>query len=476
MLRENKAERDQMEFFCIDTFVPQDHLLRKIEEAVDFSKLYEIVGDLYCHNNGRPSVDPVVLFKIVFIQHLYGIPSLRRTCEEIKMNVAYRWFLGYLMAEQLPHFSTVSYNFKHRFSEDSINKVFEWILSEVAKHGYLSPEAVFVDGTHIKANANMHKAVKRAIPDAAKEYEKQLMEEINADREAHGKKPFDDHHDDDQNGSEQSADEKIITESTTDPDCGVFHKGEHKKCFAYEAHTACDKYGYVLDVTVTPGNIHDSVAFPALYRKLLERFSGIEKIVADAGYKVPYLAKLIIDSGRIPVFPYKRPMGKDEFFRPYEYIFDEYYDCILCPENHVLKYSTTNRDGYREYKSDSCVCENCPSREKCTHSKKCQKVVTRHIWADYMEQVEDYRHTPEYKELYTHRKETIERVFADAKEKHGMRYTPYRGLAQVTKWVRLKFAALNLKKLAIHLRKERQSLQFLAVFIHFPLSDLVFAR
>ena len=135
MLRENKVERDQMEFFCIDSFVPQDHLLRKIEDAVDFSKLYEIIGDLYCPNNGRPSIDPVVLFKIVFIQHLYGIPSLRRTCEEIKMNVAYRWFLGYLMSEQLPHFSTVSYNFKHRFTEETINKVFEWILSEVEKHG-----------------------------------------------------------------------------------------------------------------------------------------------------------------------------------------------------------------------------------------------------------------------------------------------------------------------------------------------------
>ena len=491
MLRENKAERDQMEFFCIDSFVPQDHLLRKIEDALDFSKLYEIVGDLYCHNNGRPSVDPVVLFKIVFIQHLYGIPSLRRTCEEIKMNVAYRWFLGYLMNEQLPHFSTVSQNFKHRFTEETIDKVFEWILGEVEKHGYLTPDAVFVDGTHIKANANLHKAVKKAIPKAAKEYEKQLMEEINADREAHGKKPFDDHHDDDpsgnvqpngdqndssRNNNEQPTAEKTVTVSTTDPECGIFHKGEHKKCFAYEAHTACDKYGYVLDVTVTPGNVHDSVAFPALYRKLLKRFPGIEKIVADAGYKIPYLAKLIIDSGRIPVFPYKRPMGKDEFFRPYEYVYDEYYDCILCPENHVLNYSTTNREGYREYKNKSYICENCPSREKCTHSRNCQKVVTRHIWEDYMELVEDYRHTPEYKALYSHRKETIERDFADAKEKHGMRYTPYRGLAQVTKWVRLKFAALNLKKLAIHLRKDRQSLQFWAVFIHFPLSDLVFAR
>lgn len=471
MLSENRADRNQMEFFCIDSFVPEDHLLRKIEDAVDFSKIYEIVKDLYCKNNGRPSVDPVVLFKIVFIQHLYGIPSLRRTCEEIKMNVAYRWFLGYLMNEQLPHFSTVSQNFKHRFSEETIGMVFEWILSEVEKHGYLTPDAVFVDGTHIKANANLHKAVKKAIPKAAKEYEKQLMDEINADRKSHGKKPFDDN---DQNGSAKPAEEKTVTESTTDPDCGVFHKGEHKKCFAYEAHTACDKYGYVLDVTVTPGNVHDSVAFPALYRKLLKQFPDIKTIVMDAGYKIPYLAKLIIDSERIPVFPYKRPMGKDGFFRPHEYVYDEYYDCVLCPENYVLNYSTTNREGYREYKSKPYICETCPSRERCTQSKSCRKVVTRHIWEDYMELAEDYRHTPKYKELYSHRKETIERVFADAKEKHGMRYTPYRGLAQVTKWVRLKFAALNLKKLAIHLKRDRRQLLFYAGFIRFPFRNPIF--
>ena len=79
--------------------------------------------DLYCADNGRPSIDPVVIFKMVLIQHLYGLPSLRRTVEEIKMNVAYRWFLGYLMNEQIPHFSTVSYNFKHRYTEKTIEEI-----------------------------------------------------------------------------------------------------------------------------------------------------------------------------------------------------------------------------------------------------------------------------------------------------------------------------------------------------------------
>jgi len=163
-----RENRDQLEIFSIEGFVPADHLLRKIDSAVDFSHIYDIVEDLYCADNGRPSIDPVVIFKMVLIQHLYGLPSLRRTVEEIKMNVAYRWFLGYLMNEQIPHFSTVSYNFKHRYTEKTIEEIFYWILNEIETAGYLSPEAVFVDGTHIKANANLKKAVKKAVPQAAK--------------------------------------------------------------------------------------------------------------------------------------------------------------------------------------------------------------------------------------------------------------------------------------------------------------------
>ena len=120
---------------------------------------------------------------------------------------------------------------------------------------------------------------------------------------------------------------------------------------------------------------------------------------------------------------------------------------MICPEYQPLKYSTTNRDGYREYRSDPRKCTNCPIRERCTRSKDCVKTVQRHIWKDYEVLADDARYTPEYRELYKRRKETIERVFADAKEKHAVCYTQYRGLAQVTNWVKLKFSAMNLKKL-----------------------------
>lgn len=441
MLRTNKKERNQVEIFSIEEFVPQDHLLRKIDSAVDFTHIYDFVTDLYCKNNGRPSVDPVVLVKMVLIQHLYGISSLRRTHEEISMNVAYRWFLGYLMNEEIPHFSTVSYNFKHRFTEHTVENVFNWILNEINNAGYLSLEAVFIDGTHIKANANMKKVVKKAVSQASKIYEDQLMKEINEDREEHGKKPFE---------GKKEKEEKIINESTTDPESGVFHKGEHKKCFAYSAQTACDQNGYILGVEVNSGNVHDSVAFDGLYDKLTEKFPEIETIVADAGYKTPWICKKIIDDGRVPSLPYKRPMTKKGFFQKYKYAYDEYYDCYLCPNNQILNYTTTNREGYREYKSIPYQCAKCEMIGQCTESKAQQKLVNRHIWEDYLELADDYRYTPKYKALYEQRKETIERVFADAKEKYAMRYTQYRGLTQVSNWVKLKFAAMNLKKYAIH--------------------------
>lgn len=145
-----------------------------------------------------------------------------------------------------------------------------------------------------------------------------------------------------------------------------------------------------------------------------------------------------------------RPMTKQGFFRKYDFSYDEFFDCVICPDHKVLKYSTTNRDGYKEFKSNPNDCKNCVLRYKCTESKNHQKQYTLHVWHEYLERVSDIRYAIKYKSLYALRKETIERVFADAKEKYAMRYTQYRGLAQVTNWVRLKFACMNLKKLAIH--------------------------
>lgn len=182
----------------------------------------------------------------------------------------------------------------------------------------------------------------------------------------------------------------------------------------------------------------------------------------DSGYRIPAIARQLIEDKKVPVMPYKRPMTKKGFFRKYDYVYDKYYDCYLCPNHQVLPYRTTNREGYREYKIDGNKCKDCPYLDQCTESKDHVKVVTRHVWENYMEQVGDIRHTRETKELYQKRKQTIERVFADAKEKHGMHYTQYRGLAKLKMELNLLFACMNLKKMAIWKWRKKWGARYLS--------------
>ena len=444
--KKDKNVLSEIKFVCIEDLVPEDHILREIEKSVDFDFIYDEVKGLYSEIDwGKPGIDPVSLFKIVFIQYLFGIRSMRQTIREIQVNMAYRWFIGYDIGEKIPHFSTFGKNYTRRFQgTDVFERIFTHILNEAVDCGFVDASAVFIDGTHIKASANKKKNTTEEMKVEAKNYQQQLNEEIAKDRELHGKKPLKD----DENDNDQTPKTKTVTKSTTDPECGLFHKGEHEKQFAYVANTACDKHNFILDFVLGAGNIHDSIMFKDLYEKILKKFPEMQATAIDAGYKTPAIVKQIIDSQRIPCVPYKRPMTKEGFFKKYEFVYDEYFDCMLCPNQQVLNYSTTNREGYREYKSNPEICKNCPMRSKCTESKACQKVVTRHIWEPYMELAEDYRHTPKYRDIYKLRSETIERVFADAKEKHAMRYTQLRGLQKVKMQVTLTFACMNLKKLA----------------------------
>lgn len=135
------------------------------------------------------------------------------------------------------------------------------------------------------------------------------------------------------------------------PDTGVFHKGEHKKCFVYEAHTACDKNNLILAVNVTFGNIHDSVAFNDLYKGIFNYCPNHQTVVVDSAYKTPHICKEMFETGRVLFSGCKCSISKREGYYTYDYIYDEFYDSIIYPENQVLHYSTTNREGYREYKS-----------------------------------------------------------------------------------------------------------------------------
>jgi transposase len=443
MLTKNtQMNRDQIEMIALDQLVPANHLVRKMEAALDFSFIYSLVQDLYSTERGRPSIDPVVLIKMVFIQYTFGIRSMRQTIEEIKTNMAYRWFLGYGFYDTVPHFSTFGKNYERRFEDTGLfEQIFYRILNEAAEKKLISSEHVFIDSTHVKASANKNKFEKKVVRKETKAYESRLQDEINKDREEHGKKPI---------PPEKFNQEeyKEIKESTTDPESGYYVKDERTKQFAYSFHAASDRNGFVLGTIVTPGNVHDSVIFEPLLEKVIEKHMKPEAVAADAGYKTPAIAQYIFENDMTPALPYTRPRTKEGYMKKHEYVYDEYYDCYICPQGQILKYSTTTKDGKRQYFSNPFECQNCPLLSVCTQSKEHKKLIERHVWAQYLEEADHLRHTQENKSIYAKRKETIERVFADAKEKHGMRWTTLRGLKKLSMQAMLTFAAMNLKKMA----------------------------
>lgn len=214
MTKKDVDNRLQIEFNSVDALVPKEHLVRKIDRAIDFNFIYDEVAELYSAS-GAPSIDPVVLIKIVLIQYLFGIPSMRQTIREIEVNIAYRWFIGYSFTEKIPHFSTFNKNYERRFKNTNLfNNIFTKILEEANKYGFIDLSEIFIDSTHIKASANKKKYTKKEIDIEAKKYQEELEKEIDEDRKKHGKKTL--------KKETKVAETKVVTESNTDPDSGMF--------------------------------------------------------------------------------------------------------------------------------------------------------------------------------------------------------------------------------------------------------------
>ncbi|KON87721.1 hypothetical protein AF332_13340 [Sporosarcina globispora] len=132
MFKPKESSQNEIEFVSIDELVPSDHLLRKIDQYIDFSTILDKVRPYYSEDNGRPT-DPLLLFKMMFIGYLYGIRSERQLEQEIKMNIAYRWFLGLKFRDSVPHHSTISFNRQNRFKgTDIFQEIFDEIVLQAS--------------------------------------------------------------------------------------------------------------------------------------------------------------------------------------------------------------------------------------------------------------------------------------------------------------------------------------------------------
>lgn len=448
MLRKPSPQQTELEMVTIGSLVPSDHLLRKIDAAIDFSFIRDRVAHLYCPDNGRPALDPVVLFKMLFIGYLFGVRSERQLVREIQVNVAYRWFLGLRLTDKVADASTLSQNRRRRFAGSTIYQdIFDEIVLRAIEAGLVEGTVLYSDSTHLKANANKNKYDLALVAKSRADYLDALDQAIDADRAAHGKKPL--------AARERAPEVKETKVSRTDPEAGYMVRDGKPKGFFYLDHRTVDgKHAIITDSFVTPGNVHDSIPYLGRLDRQRERFGlDVRAVGLDAGYFTAGICHGLSERGIEGVIGYCRPTHRAGFLRKRDFVYDRALDGYRCPGGQVLHYATTNREGYREYKSDPARCRLCPLLASCTGSANATKVVTRHVWQDAKERADANRLSAWGKRLYARRKETVERSFADAKQLHGHRYARMRGLAKVAEQCLLAAACQNIKKIALILAR-----------------------
>jgi transposase len=435
----------------LDRLVPEDHLLRQISQAVDFSFIYRLCRPFYSHT-GRPSVDPVVLFKMALIGYLDGITSERRLAREISLNLAYRWFLGYDFDQATPHHSVLS-KARARFGPEVFEEFFKNSIDLCGQAGLLNEGPVYVDSTLIRAGASVDSLARRdeliQPPLSISEYVRRLYEENDDDSKEDEPPPSSrPPHLRSRTGWPKRPNQEL--QSKTDPEATLVNLPEFGRHLAYKAHLAVSgKRGQVITsaVATTGAAADEHHLAEVLWEHHRLSGLGIPAAVADAKYGTSfnflYLGRL-----GIPAFiPLTRfgVMRKDIWGREhFKWLPDE--DAYLCPASQKLRRYAQARDTQRVmYQAPKGSCAACPFREQCTPSGN-ERTVGRSWGQDFVDRTEELLASPLGKQRLIERKTYIEGVFGLAKELHGLRRTRFKGRWRVQVQVWLTAAAMNIKK------------------------------
>lgn len=453
MLKRPAPEQTALEMVTLDELVPKDHLLRKIDGVIDFSFIHELTAPLYCPDNGRPPLDPTLMFKALFIGYLFGVRSERQLVREIEVNVAYRWFLRLKLTDKVFDASTLSQNRRRRYRDETIaQSIFDRIVEQAIGAGLVDGTVLYTDSTHLKANANKGKYDLAMIEKSRADYWSDLDAAVEAERALRGQKPL-----------KQKARRPAVKEtkvSRTDPEAGYMVREGKPKGFFYLDHRTVDAaHAIITDSHATPV-VHDSVVYLSRLDRQVARFDfHVAAVGLDAGYATAGIAKGLEERKVRGVTGYRRPTPpKPGMLAPSSFAFEEQADGYRCPQGQLLAYATTDRNGYRHYRSDPTICRTCPLLASCTTNAKTQRTIVRHVWAAAKQRADANRKTAWGKAIYRRRKETVERSFADAKQLHGHRYARFRSLTRVRVQCLLAAAAQNIKKIALCLSQKPKSL------------------
>ena len=387
----------------MEAFVPPSHRLRRLDRVLDLSFIHEAVRGKYCQDNGRPSIDPEVIIRLFLLQAIRGIDSVRELMEEVHVNMAYRWFIGYEAMEPLPDHSTLS-RALDRFGDEVFDELFRRSIEQCQGSGLIEGKVLHVDATTIRAD-------------------------IDKDR--------------------------VGCEDSSDPDArfGRFPDGSFQP--GYKQQTVVDgKKGVILAVAVTPANhMEGSSALAAIDEAVANMGTPPEVVCADSAYAHGENAGGCEERGIRLVSPPRRPITYtgDKYFTVAEFEYDEDKDEFVCPAGEVLRKVGRCVGGHQrqQYRGSQTACRQCVLKPQCTSGvQRCLNVSIHH---GSLVRLRADSKTESFRQLYRSRAPVVEGVFAEGKQWHGLRRAWRRGLPNMKVQSLIVMTVLNLKRLAASL-------------------------
>ena len=419
-------------YINIEELIPKNHILRKINKIFDLTFVRELTADYYCHSNGRPSVDPELFFRMILIGYIQGIRHDRRLCEEIRCNIAYRWYCKLNLDDKVPDHSSLS-NIRDRYGEEVFEKFFNKVVEKCREYGLVKGEIVMTDSTLIDADASLESIV-------AKDTEKAKTENLIKNE----RKPTD------------SMPKIKITNDThvskTDPDSSLAKKNNKGKGLKYKSHTTIDADSRVIiDCNISTGSCHDTKEYLERIAYIQNKYGFIIKeAIADRGYGAIDNIKSLNENNIITYIPlFSNRSGKVASIEEEGFIFYQDEDKYICPNGKELL--PKKRSNSKVCKSKSEDCKECSITKDCTASvRKCSEYI-RHIYRSddqvYYEKEQQRMKEVIFSKKLRERMWKIEGIFAEAKNSHGLSRAKYRGISKMQIQNYMTGAVQNLKRL-----------------------------
>ena len=417
----------------LSSLIPEDHILKQVDKVLDLSWLRCEVADLYCSNNGRPSIDPESALRLMLAGFFQGIVQDRKLMREAQVNLAIRWFAGFRLDDKLPDHSSLT-KIRQRWGVKRFKEIFLKTVQSCINAGLVNGETVHVDATLIRADVSWESVT-------TEHAETIIKENTSEDDKPKGR-------------GRPKKQPKPKKRSTTDPDATM--ATSCKKIIAepcYKQHGAVDDaYGVVVDVEITTGGASEGSQLPDQVKRIEENTGRkIETLSCDAGYgnakNYEYLEQENIDA----IIPPKNPGTNGKGIPLSNFKYDAKNKVVKCPCNKILTSRTKSKLGVT-YRAKAKDCNNCRLRSQCFGFTSASRTVTIVPGYDALLRARRRHKEPDEKftRTYSRHQWKIDGMHGEAKTQHGLRRAVRRGLANMSIQAYLTAAVINLKRLAKH--------------------------